>query len=154
MKNTWLVFHSWLLHLNKSNSLLSQRREFFSAMRIIFDFITHYVKEIMKSRWNMNKKNSNFDFLLNLKNRKSMLQYKIEYENDNIYNIKFVWQNYIDTVNYFDFIIDFHHKYFKVVESHWTFKKFSKWKSINWINSIKSFKHMSSRTAAIALKSI
>ena len=73
MKDTWSVFHSWLFHLNKNNSLSSQRKESFSAMRIIFDFITHYVKKIMKSRWNMNKKDSNLDLSLSFKNRKSTL---------------------------------------------------------------------------------
>ena len=154
MKNTWSVFHSWLLHLNKSNLLSSQRRESFSIVKIIFDFIIHYVKEIVKSRWNMNKKNSNFDFSLNLKNRKSTLQYKVEYKDDDIYNIKFIWQNYIDTVNCLNFVINFHYKYLKVVESHWTFKKLSKWELISWINSTKFLEYMSNRIVAIALKNI
>ena len=131
------MFHFWLLHLNKSNSLSNQRKEFSSTMRITFDFIIHYVKEIMKSRWNISKKNNNSNFKLDFKNRKSMLQYKIEYEDDNLYNIKFIWQDYIDTIDCSDFIIDFHHRYFKVVESHWTFKKLSDWKLINWTTSIK-----------------
>ena len=73
MKNIWSIFHLWLLHLNKSNFLSDQRRESSSAVKIILDFIIHYVKEIMKSRWNTNKKNSNSDLKLDLKNRKSML---------------------------------------------------------------------------------
>ena len=148
------MFHSWLFHLNKSNWLLSQRREFFSTMKIIFDFIIHYVKEIMKLRWNMKKKNSNFDLSLSFKNRKSTLWYKIEYENDKIYNIKFIWQYCIDTIDCLDFIIDFHYKYFKTVELHWTFKKLSKWKLINWINLIKSIEHISNCIIIIALSNI
>ena len=50
MKDIWSMFHFWLFHLNKSNSLLNQRKGSFSTMKITFDFIIHYVKEIMKSR--------------------------------------------------------------------------------------------------------
>ena len=59
-----------------------------SAMRTTLDFTTHYVKEIVKSRWNMNKKDNNSDLSLGLKDRKATLQYKIEYEGDDTYNIK------------------------------------------------------------------
>ena len=34
-------------------------------------------------------------------------------------------------------MIDFHYKYFKIVESHWIFKKSLNWKFINWTILIK-----------------
>ena len=76
----------------------------------------------------------------------------IEYKNDDLYNIKFTWQDYIDTVDCSDFIIDFHHWYFKVVESHWTFKKLLNWKSINWTISIKFDRRISYHDAIEYLK--
>ena len=129
------IFHSWLLHLDNSNSLIEQHRSS-SSLVITLEFNHYDVIKIVKSRLNRHKKDldSNSTWFENVK---SCLQYKIHYENDEQWNQNLDWQNYIDIDDCSNLVVDFHHANLNEFESHWRFKSSQNWESLkNVINNV------------------
>ena len=123
MKDIFLVFHSWLLHLDDDVFLKKQHQANLELIIIDYEFV-YEIEKIIDSRMN-NKRN---DLVID---RKKCLQYRIRWANYANVNTIFVWQIFIDVENAFAIVANFHYKYFDKSKSHdffvrstnWTFSK-------------------------------
>ena len=123
MSEIYLVFYSWLLHLNKFNFLFEQHDSNFELIVIVHEF-----------EWKVEKI---FDFKLYKKKlnliirEKKLLQYRIKFTKWNTYNQTFKWKNFDKLKNARDAVTDFHHRYFDKFKSHSIYQRLVDWKSSN-----------------------
>ncbi len=118
----YLVFHSWLLHLNKSKPLPNQRIKPSSPANVannIGDDFEYYVKGIEASRYNMRKNDDNVDpSLIAIDHRRKMLQYQILFTSYTNYNDRPKWLDYPMVDDCPNFVVDFHHEYLDAARPH------------------------------------
>ena len=125
MQSIFFVFHSWLLHLNESNSLFEQRQT--KSFSIIIE---------KESKWKLNKiVNLKIDKRINdfITKTREMLQYRVKYKNWDTWNQTFKWQSFIDFNNAQNAVVDYHYEYLERFDSHATFKQSKNWKFSNSI---------------------
>ena len=121
MNSIYSIFHFWLLHLKKFNSLFEQREIDSKSIEIV-EKLEWEINRVIKSR--IYKRFNDF-----VTNKKSLFQYKIKFKKWNTYNQTFKWKSYEFFVNTFNAITDFHYHYSKKIEFHAIFQRFVDWKS-------------------------
>ena len=124
MNECFLVFHSWLLHLDDDNSMLDQQDTTSSSVATDINEDLWEIDEMLDSKIDKRKN----DLTTKTKN---CLRYRMKWTNRNNLNITFDWYIYtnLKTISYL--MIDFHYKYSKKNDLHEFFVRFEDWISSN-----------------------
>ena len=124
MNECFLVFHSWLLHLDDDNSMLDQQNTTSSSVATNINEDLWEIDEMLDSKIDKRRNDSTTRI-------KSCLRYRMRWTNRNNLNITFDWYIYIDLKTTSYLMIDFHYKYSKKNDFHAFFVRFENWISSN-----------------------